>query len=177
MLKLSKILFTFFAISITAFSQTFNLLTAKPSDKVAKSNYFKIQNHAVAFYDNNSLTQIVSVLTSDTLVVNNTNKATFVSENKTIAASFSLEQNFPNPFNGSTVIRYMLPNEAQVSIRVYDIAGREVQTLVNETKQSGVHSVQFRNEDIASGTYFYRIMTTDNSGYSRVDTKKMIVMK
>ncbi|MCX6170497.1 MAG: T9SS type A sorting domain-containing protein [Ignavibacteriales bacterium] len=89
-------------------------------------------------------------------------------------SSFKLAQNYPNPFNPSTVISYQLPVSGQVSLKVYDMLGREVATLVNEFQQAGNHNSQFSisNSQLSSGIYFYTI----RSG-NFVETKKMVLMK
>jgi hypothetical protein len=71
--------------------------------------------------------------------------------------SFALSQNFPNPFNPVTKINYDLPNDVFVSIKIYDVLGREIKTLVNEFKNSGRYMVSFNGSEFASGVYFYRI--------------------
>ena len=70
------------------------------------------------------------------------------------AAEFSLEQNYPNPFNPTTLIGYQIPAAALVTMKIYDIFGREVTTLVNETKQPGHHTARFDGSRLASGVYF-----------------------
>jgi len=89
-----------------------------------------------------------------------------------VPAEFVLSQNFPNPFNPSTRINYFVPNESFVSIKVYDFLGREITTLVNETKSTGSYEIVFDASDLTSGTYFYTL-TAEN--YST--TKKMIIIK
>jgi hypothetical protein len=89
-----------------------------------------------------------------------------------IPAEFVLNQNFPNPFNPSTIINYFVPEESFVSIKVYDFLGREVSTLVSEIKSTGSYELSFNASSLPSGTYFY-VMTADN--YST--TKKMVLMK
>ena len=74
---------------------------------------------------------------------------------------FALEQNYPNPFNPTTVISYQLAMNSHVTLKVYDILGREVATLVNEEKLAGRYSVQWNAEGFASGMYFCRIQTRD----------------
>jgi hypothetical protein len=86
--------------------------------------------------------------------------------------SFSLDQNFPNPFNPSTTISYQLSAEGLVSIKVYDVLGKEIVTLVNEVKQSGLHEVDFNASGYGSGIYLYK-MTVNNFS----QTHKMIVLK
>jgi len=85
---------------------------------------------------------------------------------------FALDQNFLNPFNPSTTIRYELSHASRVSLRVYDTLGQEVATLVNETKTAGVYNLEFDAGRLASGVYFYRIQAGDF-----VQTKKMILVK
>ncbi len=86
--------------------------------------------------------------------------------------SFSLSQNYPNPFNPSTIIRYSIPKTGLVTLKVYDILGREVTTLVNENKTPGNYSVTFNGNNLSSGIYFYRISA---GRYS--ETKKFILLK
>ena len=74
-----------------------------------------------------------------------------------IPSGFVLEQNYPNPFNPTTNISYRLATNTLVALKVYDILGREIKTLVNERQAAGAHSVTFNAGTIASGVYFYRI--------------------
>jgi hypothetical protein len=83
-----------------------------------------------------------------------------------------LRQNSPNPFNRSTLISCSLPQAAHVTLSIYDISGRLVETLVNETQQSGMHQVQWNRKANPSGVYFYRL----NAG-SFTTTKKMVVVE
>jgi len=87
---------------------------------------------------------------------------------------FSLEQNFPNPFNPETTISYSIPQSSHVTLKVYDVLGREIATLVDELKQAGTYKSQFSigNFQLSSGVYFYRIQA---NGYS--ETKKMMLIK
>jgi len=85
---------------------------------------------------------------------------------------FSLSQNCPNPFNPSTNIKFDLPNNVFVSIKTYDLLGREIKTLVNEYKQAGTYLVSFNGSELASGTYFYRIQAG-----SFVQVKRMLLIK
>jgi len=90
-----------------------------------------------------------------------------------IPKEFALEQNYPNPFNPSTIIRYHLPVESKVVIKVYNILGKEVAILVNEIKEAGIHEIEFiNNGKISSGIYFYTINAGDFS-----DVKKFMLMK
>jgi hypothetical protein len=86
--------------------------------------------------------------------------------------NFSLEQNYPNPFNPTTKIKYSLPQSSNMSIKVYNVLGKEVATLVNEEKPTGNYEVEFDATALPSGIYFYRFQTS-----SYHDTKKMIILK
>jgi hypothetical protein len=86
-------------------------------------------------------------------------------------------QNYPNPFNSSTTITYEMPQSGLISIKVYDILGREVATLVNEEKSAGSYEVQFNTysgnvRNLTSGIYFYRLTAGNYT-----ETKKMILLK
>jgi len=85
---------------------------------------------------------------------------------------YSLAQNYPNPFNPSTQIKYSVPKPVNVSIKVFDVLGKEVATLVNETKQPGFYTADFNASNLASGIYFYRI---DAGEFTSV--KKMMLIK
>lgn len=74
-----------------------------------------------------------------------------------IAETYFLDQNFPNPFNPSTMINYSLPENSYVNLKVYDILGKEVSVLVNEAQKAGGYSVQFNGSGLASGIYIYRL--------------------
>ncbi|MBK6875021.1 MAG: T9SS type A sorting domain-containing protein [Ignavibacteria bacterium] len=75
----------------------------------------------------------------------------------TLPKTYSLSQNYPNPFNPNTNIRYDLPQDNFVTIKVYDVLGKEVLTLVNEYKQAGRYLVSFNAANFSSGIYFYTI--------------------
>lgn len=93
-------------------------------------------------------------------------------ENNFVADDFSLEQNYPNPFNPSTSIQYRVSSISQVILKVYDVLGNEVATLVNEQKPAGSYEVKFNAEGLSSGIYFYKLQAG-----SLLETKKMILMK
>lgn len=141
------------------------------------SSHYKVTRNGVEQYAVNNVSHPFSVVTGDTLFVGKQSNTTNVNEQSSIPTISSLQQNFPNPFNNSTVIRYTIEQQSDVTIKVYDISGREVATLVNESKQPGTFSIGFENKSIASGTYLYRLMSRNAEGRSVVETKKMIVMK
>jgi len=89
-----------------------------------------------------------------------------------VPAEFVLSQNYPNPFNPSTMISYFVPKESFVSIKVYDFLGREVTTLVNETRVVGSYETVFDASNLPSGAYFYTLIAENYSS-----TKKMILLK
>ncbi|MCB0748547.1 MAG: endo-1,4-beta-xylanase, partial [Ignavibacteriae bacterium] len=96
-----------------------------------------------------------------------------VNENTSVLPNnFELEQNFPNPFNPATNIRYNIANTTKVTLKVYDILGREVQTLVNKIQSPGRYSVEFNAASLSSGIYFYQL----NAG-SFNSIKKLVVLK
>ena len=99
--------------------------------------------------------------------------ATSVNDKNIISAKFSLEQNYPNPFNPSTKIQYNLPENSFVSLKVYNILGKEVASLVNSVVPAGSHEVVFNASGLNSGIYFYTLKTGNNF----VQTRKMILMK
>ncbi|MGQ9805769.1 MAG: T9SS type A sorting domain-containing protein [Chlorobiales bacterium] len=88
------------------------------------------------------------------------------------AQEYRLAQNYPNPFNPTTNISYVLPKAENVSLKIYDVLGREVATLVNEVKAAGAYTVPFNASNLASGVYFYRLQAG-----SFVQTKKMMLVK
>ena len=102
----------------------------------------------------------------------NWGEANAMMSTNSILQDFSLSQNYPNPFNPATTINYDLPSDGIVTIKVYDILGREVKTLVNEMKTAGYHKIQFNAADLASGAYFYQMKAGDF-----VAVKKFVVVK
>ncbi len=98
---------------------------------------------------------------------------------ETEPAEYRLEQNFPNPFNPATSIRYSLADESLVKLDVYNILGEKVSTLVDRTQSSGPHAVRADMADYPSGVYFYRIEATSvHEPASRfTETRSMVLMK
>jgi len=89
-----------------------------------------------------------------------------------VPVKFALSQNYPNPFNPSTKINYDLPYDGIVSIKIVDISGREVSTLVNEFQPAGYYSIDFNAINLSSGIFFYTLTTKND-----VETRKMLLMK
>ena len=95
-----------------------------------------------------------------------------VVEVELVPTEYTLYQNYPNPFNPITKIRYQLPKESKVVIKIYNILGSEVMELLNVQKEPGIYEVELNAESLSSGTYIYRIVAD-----SFVETKKMILLK
>ncbi len=93
-------------------------------------------------------------------------------QNLEMPNQYALEQNYPNPFNPVTTINYQIPVEGIVTLKIYDVLGREVKTLIDEEKSAGNYSIEFNASDLASGVYIYRL----NSGNFK-STKKLLLMK
>ncbi|MEO6694639.1 MAG: right-handed parallel beta-helix repeat-containing protein [Ignavibacteria bacterium] len=97
-----------------------------------------------------------------------------------VPTKFDLSQNYPNPFNPTTKINYDLPFDGKVSIKIFDMSGREVSTLVNDVVTAGFYTINFNAANLSSGVYFYKITvegngSTDNGGF--VAIKKMMLVK
>jgi hypothetical protein len=93
-------------------------------------------------------------------------------EDKNIPEQFELSQNFPNPFNPTTTIKYSVPQNAHVVLKILDILGAEVQTLVDEVKTPGFYEANFNASNLASGVYIYQLRTNNF-----VQAKKMNLIK
>jgi len=100
------------------------------------------------------------------------NVTSVTNNNSSVLKNFVLEQNYPNPFNPTTTISYKLPYSSKVVLKVFNILGKEVATLVNSQETAGLHQVEFNASSLASGVYFYQI----NAG-KFVATKKLILLK
>jgi sugar lactone lactonase YvrE len=156
-----------------------------------KGRLFRIQNGVVdtllsemprpsgmVFNSNGDL--FISSFSDDNIVKVSNLPVGVEDENNFMADDFSLEQNYPNPFNPSTTIRYTISSviasatkQSQlVTLKVYDVLGNEVATLVNEEKPAGSYEVKFDATELSSGIYFYKLQAG-----SMVETKKMILMK
>jgi len=85
---------------------------------------------------------------------------------------FELSQNYPNPFNPTTTIRFSLPEAGSVKLKLYDILGQEIKALVDEFKESGIHTVSFDASDLNSGLYIYKL---EANGFTQV--RKMTLIK
>ena len=129
-------------------------------------DYFKLSD------DNGDKTFTLKGMLKNGIVYGDTTLTDVADENE-LPKEFSLSQNYPNPFNPSTIIKYALGGRQLVTLKVFDLLGREVTMLVNEEKPAGNYEVEFSiNGRLASGIYFYRLQAG-----SYVETKKMIYLK
>lgn len=94
-----------------------------------------------------------------------------------IPSEFNLFQNYPNPFNPTTTIRYQVPESASISIKVYDLLGREVSAIINEEKSPGSYEIGFNGSELSSGTYFYVITANTENGKIFKQGRKMLLLK
>jgi hypothetical protein len=81
---------------------------------------------------------------------------------------FSLEQNYPNPFRNETTIRFTLPKRAKVNLSLFEMNGRLLKVLVDESKEQGTHAVRFNLGTLTKGLYFYKLQTTDFSAVRKM---------
>jgi len=128
-------------------------------------------NHSVYFTDKNTGW---AVGYNGTILHTTNGGVTFIEEEEIdeIPTSYSLTNNYPNPFNPNTKIKYSVPQTSNVVIKVFDILGNEIETLVNEQKPIGNYEINFNATNLPSGIYFYQLQAG-----SFIETKKMVLMK
>ncbi|MDO8550962.1 MAG: T9SS type A sorting domain-containing protein [Ignavibacteria bacterium] len=136
-----------------------------PSGQLAKS--ISVRLHPLGRFSGTVWMDVLEVIKADPTGV----------ENEFIPVTHNLFQNYPNPFNPSTVISYSLPNVSYVSLKIYDILGREVKTLVNSEQNIGIHNIQWNGDNnygnkVSSGIYLYKI-----EAGNFIMTKKMLLLK
>jgi photosystem II stability/assembly factor-like uncharacterized protein len=124
---------------------------------------------AVSFADSNNGTAVGE---NGTILHTTSGGITFLEVYEELPKEFSLSQNYPNPFNPVTKIKYSIPQSSKVVIKVFDILGNEIETLVNEEKPAGTYEITWFAEGLPSGIYFYQLKTG-----KYVETKKMLLMK
>jgi hypothetical protein len=93
-----------------------------------------------------------------------------------LPTKYDLSQNYPNPFNPVTKINYDLPYDSRVNIKLFDMSGREVATLINDVKAAGYYTINYNASNLSSGVYFYKI-SAEGNGRSFNSTKKMVLIK
>jgi len=123
----------------------------------------------------NSITEMKRIAKSTPLFVKKNFGINIPSSEDTkmeIVNTFNLEQNYPNPFNPGTTINYELAKEEKVAIKVYDLLGNEIATLIEEVKPAGKYTINFDGSKLSSGVYFYRLISS-----SKILSRKMILLK
>ncbi len=126
------------------------------------------------YADDANFNPSVSAVSSDTVKLS----TGVVGGKSGIPKEFALYQNYPNPFNPTTRLQFDIPQLSTVTLKVYNILGQEVATLVNhETMEPGVKVAQLDGSNLSSGLYFYRITADGVSGKSFVSIKKMMLVK
>ena len=146
-----------------------------PSNGTVLASYDNLPKQAASVYLNGMLWMYDD---SDNTLKAYSPVSTGVEANKqSIVSSFQLSQNYPNPFNPTTIISYQLPANSVVVLKVFDILGRKVATLVNGRESSGSHYVTLNAASLPSGVYFYRIVAQGSSGRRFVAVKKLLLLK
>ena len=101
----------------------------------------------------------------------------YINELSSIPAEFTLLQNYPNPFNPETTIQFGLPHESKVVLKIYNLIGQEIKTLVNENRKAGFHKITWQGDNnfgqrVSSGVYLYKLYSGNF-----VEIKKMVVIQ
>jgi hypothetical protein len=148
----------------------YDMVLEPPSGAVAVSVRARYWQYATgtSYWDD----FVLKETSSSKLALNQEEQELSSNQESSLPETFALSQNYPNPFNPVTSISFGLPEADFVSIKVYDILGNEIISLVNEVREAGTYSVQFDATDIPSGIYFYRLQAG-----SFVESKKMVLMK
>jgi hypothetical protein len=158
-----------------SYSQSFDLLSAKVSDKIAQSRFFKIDSNKVLnAYEINSFSVPVARIQDSVFVVAGIHASVSAAKNSGVnpVKDFSLEQNYPNPFNPSTTFSFNLPTKSFVSLKVFDLIGREAATIFSGELSAGSYTKKWNAANMSSGIYFYRLQAG-----SFIETKKLVLLK
>ena len=160
-------------VSVFIFSIEYNLLTTNDTIWIAPDNWI-VQDIIPGQYANpDSLPFIqidpIAILGLETKL---TDEIVSVENKEYVPTEFALEQNYPNPFNPTTTIKYQIPAPIHVTLKVYDVLGNEIATLVNEEKSAGTYETEFSAKGLTSGVYFYKLQ----SG-GIIETKKMVLLR
>lgn len=94
-----------------------------------------------------------------------------------VVSGYQMFQNYPNPFNPTTTIKFSIPANGFVSLKIYDMLGREIKDLVNNNMTAGFYSYDFNASDLSSGVYFYKIQVNGEKGVQYINTKRMVLVK
>jgi hypothetical protein len=136
------------------------------------SPYYHTTNDIISNYNMDYCREVIKSAGATLLKCMLQNSPTDVEDYINLPTLANLYQNYPNPFNPSTKINYSVPQTSNVVIKVFDILGNEIETLVNEEKAIGTYEINWYAENLPSGIYFYRLQAG-----SFIETKKMILMK
>ncbi|HVO73814.1 MAG TPA: T9SS type A sorting domain-containing protein, partial [Ignavibacteriaceae bacterium] len=119
-----------------------------------------------------------SLDSSFSIVINKGNFSTGINQSNYYPDEEVLYQNFPNPFNASTTIKYFLPVESRIRLAVYNLLGEEIKELINSNVKAGFHELNFDAGNLASGIYLYRLSAVSaDVEKSSTKTKKLILLK
>lgn len=155
----------FTPITMTATADTFKAYI--PQQPINTKIYYYIQATSVS--DRSTSKPITAPSGNYRFIVK---EPTIAGNEITMPLKYELNQNYPNPFNPVTKIEFSLPKSEFVSLKVYDVLGREISSLINEVRFAGKYSVEFNASSLTSGIYFYRISAGDFT-----EVKKMVIMK
>ncbi|MCB0748305.1 MAG: T9SS type A sorting domain-containing protein, partial [Ignavibacteriae bacterium] len=147
----------------TAFEMPIEYLSNQPPQSIF------VQIWLADSSNNDDLSTVGSIAKFDNLTLDG---VTDVKIHNATPAIYALNQNYPNPFNPSTTIEFSIPKTSFVSLKVYDILGREVSNLISELKNAGNYNINFNADNFSSGLYFYQLKV-DNF----IETKKMMFLK
>jgi hypothetical protein len=142
--------------------------TTDPANPVLLSNYDTPGNANEVFISD----EYIYVADVYSFMILRINASSIVDWFNEYPENFILSGNYPNPFNSSTVISYSLPYQSDVTVEIYDILGRKVETLLGDSQLAGYHSIIWKSGENSSGIYFYKIQAG-----KFVETKKMVLMK
>ena len=145
--------------------------------KFSNDSYRKVLETKIIKFNPSDQTELDKKITEDLNFLLGL-KSSEITETQYIKADkFQLNQNYPNPFNPSTKIAYSIPVSGNISIKIYDLTGKEVKTLLNEFKSEGSYDIEFNGSDLASGVYFYKLDAVGKDGNNFLITKRMMLIK
>ena len=175
-------LITFLLILLTEFVIAQNKITAgvisSGGEKSANTNYNLNSTVGESFIGKTSGTEKQNNL-GFWYVYKQSTVTEVEKEDEAIPNVFKLDQNYPNPFNPSTIIKFGIPERSNVMLKIYDILGAEILTLVNEELEAGWYSKKFNATNYSSGIYIFRMQASQSGGQvgTYVNTKKMMLLK
>ena len=157
-------------IQVQGFNIDENTIQLKYWD--AQVNGWVTLNDAVVDVANNTVTVSNATVSSFLILTGQQNPLSIDEESSNLPAQFTLEQNFPNPFNPKTTIEFTLRKNAHVVLSIYNVLGQKVVELMNEAKPAGVYQVDFDASNLPSGIYFYELKVGDMSLVKKMNLNK-----